>query len=94
MCLCTCLKEGNQIAASDRLIQLQMLYAQDCTVDERLKKRESRSMLDAVCLPPLGNKYISMPYKQKCMSASIQGCVFCVQGRAVGCSLLALVLLI
>ena len=93
MCLCMCVKEGNLLAAPDLQTQLQM-YAQDCTVDERQKKRESRSMLNAACLPPLGNKYISMPYNQKCMSASIQGCVFCVQGRAVGCSLLALVLLI
>ena len=35
-----------------------------------------------------------MPYNQKFMSASIQGCVFCVQGRAVGCSFFALLLLI
>ena len=36
----------------------------------------------------------AMPYTQKCMSASTQGCVVCVQRRAVGCSLLALFLLI
>ena len=88
-----CMREGSQVAAPDLLTQLH-LYAQECTERKKTKYREFRSMLDAVCVPPLGKEYSPMPYTQKCMSASTQSCVFCVQGRAVGCSLLALLLLI
>jgi len=88
------MKEGCQVAAPDLHTKLH-LYAQECT--ERKKKEQNGAQDDAgcsVCVPPVGMKYSYMPYKQKCIGASIQGCVLCVQGRAVGCSLPALFLLI
>ena len=60
--------------------------------EERQKKRESRSMLDAVCVPPLGEKYSPMPCTQKCRSASSQLCVLCSRqsrGLQLACSPLA-----
>jgi len=89
------MKEGSQVAAPDLLTQL-YLHAQECTEKEREieKERKFRSLLDAVsvCLPWGRNK--AMPSTQKCMSASIKSCVVCVEGKAVGSSLLALLLLI
>ena len=93
VCLCVCMKDGSQVAAPDVLTQLH-LCAQECTERRKREKRESRSMLDAVCVPPLGKEYSPMPYTQNCMSALTQSCVFCKQGRTVGCSLLALLMLI
>ena len=89
VCMCVCMKEGSQVAASDLLTQLH-LYAQKCT--ERRKTAQNGAQEHAgccVCVPSFRMKYSPMPYNHKCMSASIQGCVFCTQGRAVGCSLLA-----
>ena len=89
-----CMKEGSQVAAPDLLTQLH-LHTHECTDRrETEKKGVQEHAACCACLLPLGKSNSPMPYTQKFMSASIQGCVFCVQGKAVSSSFLALLSLI
>ena len=77
--VCVCFyKEGSQVAAPDVLTQLH-LCAQECTERRKREKRESRSMLDAVCVPSLGKEYSHAlhPKVHECINTEL--CVLCAR---------------
>jgi len=88
------MKKCSQVLAPDLLTHLH-LYAHECTDRRKTEKKGSLGACWMMWLfASFGESKNPMPYNQKFMSASKQGCVFCVQGRAVGCSFLALLSLI